>query len=48
MDENKTILLLNLARSLDAINKEIENDLMGSFSIKNGNPPKCRFQNLKI
>jgi hypothetical protein len=28
--------------------KEIENDLIGFFSIKNGNPPKYQFKNLKI
>ena len=33
---------------LDFQLKEIENDLIGSFSIKNGNPPKYQFKNLKI
>jgi hypothetical protein len=33
---------------LDFQLKEIENDLIGSFSFKNSNPPKYQFKNLKI
>ena len=32
---------------LDFQVKEIENDLIGAFSIKNNIPPKCQFMNLK-